>query len=161
MALMGRLLRQSENLRARARMDEHLNPKDVVFRWSKNDFASQGQVMASGSKASIIGYPLGFYDDVNNFPIRRDGSIASPYNVGFEGEPYFLISAVLHKGISGSPVIIPHSGFRVSTKTAIHALLGIISERVPYGVDLGLGKVWYPGLIQDIILGNSPGSIRH
>lgn len=142
-------------------INDYLRSGDVIQYWSEDDFPSSGQIIAFGSKISIIGYPLEFYDDVHNFPIARSGTIASPYGVAFRNEPYFLIDANLHEGTSGSPVIIPRSGVRPKLKTVIHTLLGIHSGGWKANdIDLGLGVVWYPDLIQEIVLDNYKGSIR-
>ena len=138
------------------KIDEFLKEKDVIERWRIIDFPTLATVRAHEPRVAIIGYPLGFYDDVHNFPIKRSASIASPFRVGFRGEPYFLIDAILHKGISGSPVIIPRSGFRPGTKTAIHTLLGVLSAREK----ADLGVVWYYDLIQEIVADEMKGSIR-
>jgi hypothetical protein len=42
---------------------------------------------------------------VFNLPVIRSGTLASAYQVPFQGKPHFLIDARLHKGTSGSPVI--------------------------------------------------------
>ena len=138
-------------------MTEHLKGSDVIFRWTKDDFPSQSQVNL-GSVVSIIGYPLGFYDSLHNLPIARFGTIASPYEVGFEGEPFFLVDSTLHHGISGSPVIIPRAGIHHrrsrARPTPLHTLLGVISAREHdpnTGINLELGRVWYPLLIEEII----------
>jgi len=142
-------------------IDEYIRAGDVIQYWSKDDFPSQGQIIAFGSRVSIIGYPLAFYDDVHNFPIARSGTIASPYGVAFKNQPYFLVDATLHEGTSGSPVIIPRSGVRPKVKTVFHTLLGIHSGGWKVDdIELGLGIVWYPDLIQEIVSDKKYGSIR-
>jgi len=46
----------------------------------------------------VLGYPLGFYDKINNLPIIRSATIASLYSVPFEGNPFILIDSRLHAG---------------------------------------------------------------
>ena len=125
-----------------------------MWHWTKDDFPSQSEIIAYNSRVSIVGYPLGFYDNVHNFPITRSASIASPYGVAFQNKEFFLVDALLHKGISGSPVIIPKSRLRGSR--AIHSLLGVLSAREK----ADLGVVWYPQLIEDIIIEEHRGSMR-
>ena len=133
---------------------------DQFQSWSKDDFPSTSQILAFGSRISIIGYPLSFYDKVHNLPIALSGSVASPYGVAFMNNPYFLIHANLHEGTSGSPVIIPRAAVRPKLSTVIHTLLGIHSGGFRMnGLELGLGVVWYPELIEDIITGNVKGTI--
>jgi hypothetical protein len=70
----------------------------------------------------------------------------------FKDEAYYLIDGNLHQGMSGSPVIIPHSAIRMKDRSEIHSLLGIYSGGWEFnGIDLGLGRVWFPDLIREII----------
>lgn len=52
----------------------------------------------------FIGYPKGKLDDATGLPIARRGSIATPSDLDFNGEPQFLIDASVFGGSSGSPV---------------------------------------------------------
>jgi hypothetical protein len=62
--------------------------------------------LSVGQVVSIIGYPMGlWHDEKHNLPVIRSGTVASAYPVPYNGHPYFLIDARLHKGTSGSPVI--------------------------------------------------------
>ena len=64
------------------------------------------------------------------------------------------MDSTLHHGISGSPVIIQRAGIRVTHQTHIHTLVGIVSAREhdpKTGINLELGVVWYPELIEEII----------
>jgi len=58
----------------------------------------------------FVGYPNGIYDSVNNLPITRRGSTATPPSVDYEGKPIFLIDASVFQGSSGSPVLIYDNG---------------------------------------------------
>ncbi|MEO6520331.1 MAG: hypothetical protein ABIN91_01530 [Mucilaginibacter sp.] len=49
-------------------------------------------------EAITIGYPKGFYDQLNLFPIVKSGIIASRWNAHFNGNPYFLIDVKLFPG---------------------------------------------------------------
>ena len=53
----------------------------------------------------VIGYPRGYYDTLNLFPIVKSGIIASACNVFFQGLPLFLTDVKLYGGSSGSLVI--------------------------------------------------------
>lgn len=104
-----------------------------------------------------VGYPLNFYDKYNNLPIYRKAMIASQYSVNFEHEPFFLVDAVLHEGMSGSPVVNSfHTLFkeRVDTNDESYELFGVFSdEKEINGKPLGLNAVWYARLILEIIAG--------
>lgn len=100
----------------------------------------------------VVGYPLGFHDELNNLPIYRRASIASAYGVNFNGLPYFLIDANLHPGTSGSPVVNSHhtlfsegggqSGYKLF---GVHSAEHIIDED-----PLGLNVVWYASTLVEI-----------
>ncbi len=100
----------------------------------------------------VIGYPLGFYDKLNNLPVYRRASIASAYGVNFDGLPYFLIDANLHPGTSGSPVVNSHHTlFREGDPKEGYALFGVHSaEHVVGGDPLGLNVVWYAHTLLEI-----------
>ncbi|WP_201715588.1 S1 family peptidase [Rossellomorea arthrocnemi] len=53
---------------------------------------------------TIVGYPNGLWDEVNNFPISRKGTLATAPAVLYKGESQFLIDCAIYPGSSGSPV---------------------------------------------------------
>lgn len=55
---------------------------------------------------SMVGYPSGFYDEINNLPLVRRGITASPLNFDFNGQPEFIVDIATFPGSSGSPVVI-------------------------------------------------------
>jgi len=100
----------------------------------------------------IVGYPLGFHDDINNLPVYRKAMIASQFGVNFRRKPYFLVDANLHPGTSGSPVVNSHHTLfsDAGTKEG-YTLFGIHSAQHVVGDQpLGLNVVWYSSLIVDI-----------
>ena len=111
----------------------------------------------AASDVLVVGYPRGFYDDVNLFPIVKSGVVASRWGAGFKGDPCFLIDAKLFPGSSGSVVISKPSalglrdGELLQTQDGVKAfaLLGIFSA----GYDLDLGVVWYAEAIEEILGG--------
>ena len=54
----------------------------------------------------FVGYPVGIYDQANNLPVIRTGTIATLPHVDYNGRPEFLIDASVFPGSSGSPVFI-------------------------------------------------------
>ena len=54
----------------------------------------------------FVGYPAGIYDQANNLPVIRTGTIATLPHVDYNGRPEFLIDASVFPGSSGSPVFI-------------------------------------------------------
>jgi hypothetical protein len=59
---------------------------------------------------TMIGYPNGLWDDVNNLPIVRRGITATSAGKEYRGRREFLIDAACFPGSSGSPVFIYNSG---------------------------------------------------
>lgn len=55
---------------------------------------------------TMVGYPNGISDEVNNFPIFRRGITASHPAVAFNGREEFLIDMACFTGSSGSPVFV-------------------------------------------------------
>lgn len=100
----------------------------------------------------VVGYPLGFHDELHNLPVYRRASIASAYGVDFGGLPYFLIDGQLHSGTSGSPVVNSHHTlFKENEGKEGYALFGVHSaEHVVDGDPLGLNVVWYARLLVEI-----------
>lgn len=122
--------------------------------------------------AIAIGYPRGYYDTSNLFPIVKSGIIASPWGVKFEKKPRFLVDMKLFPGSSGSLVISKPScdisiKGQIQTYTDKHfAFLGIYSSEpyrkgIPVSIDdettiikhssYNLGFVWYSAEVIKII----------
>lgn len=59
---------------------------------------------------TMIGYPNGLWDSVNNLPIVRRGITATPATSEYRGRKEFLIDAACFPGSSGSPVFIFNNG---------------------------------------------------
>lgn len=119
----------------------------------------------------VVGYPRGFYDRKNIYPIVKSGIIASRWGMKFDGKPIFLIDSKLFPGSSGSIVITkptaspvdkgPLKGYRETQ----FAFLGVYSGSPIVqisSIDLGdftitrkdscdLGAVWYGELIPEIV----------
>ena len=114
------------------------------------------QVEAS-SDVLVVGYPEGFYDDVNLFPVVKSGIVASRWGARFQGDPCFLVDAKLFPGSSGSVVISKpgvlglRDGQLLMTKDGekAFALLGIFSATY----ELDLGVVWYAEAIEELVGG--------
>jgi V8-like Glu-specific endopeptidase len=62
--------------------------------------------MMGMEKITMVGYPNGLWDRVNNLPIFRQGVLASDYKRDWNGEKEFLIDSACFPGSSGSPVML-------------------------------------------------------
>jgi S1-C subfamily serine protease len=121
--------------------------------------------IALGEDLQVIGYPLGFHDQVHNLPVIRSATLASIYPVPFEGHPFVLIDARLHSGTSGSPVMTKPTSILRKADGGIAMLagsatflLGVHSASVDIqGRDpsrdepLGLNVAWFASLIPEIL----------
>jgi hypothetical protein len=59
---------------------------------------------------TMIGYPIGLWDKVNNLPISRRGMTASHPRVDFNGKRIGVVDIAAFPGSSGSPVLIVNEG---------------------------------------------------
>lgn len=59
---------------------------------------------------TMVGYPNGLWDSINNMPIIRKGITATNYNLDYNGKKEFLIDAACFPGSSGSPVLVCNVG---------------------------------------------------
>lgn len=53
----------------------------------------------------VVGYPNGIWDDQNNYPIFRKGTLATSPAINYKGQREFLIDCAIYPGSSGSPVL--------------------------------------------------------
>lgn len=87
----------------------------------------------------VIGFPGGFFDDVNMSPIFRRGITATPAYQAFDGHSSFLIDAAIWPGSSGSPVLLFNEGsFYDHKNNALTAgnrvaLLGVVNATLTQG----------------------------
>jgi hypothetical protein len=79
---------------------------------------------------TMIGYPNGLWDNVNNLPIVRRGITATSAAKRYQGRREFLIDAACFPGSSGSPVFIFNNGsfgagggFQVGTRLMMIGVL--------------------------------------
>lgn len=140
-----------------------IQKKYLIKALSADRFLPKKYPLPPGQDVFVLGYPRGVSDTKHNLPLARNAMVSSTHGVPFRGQPYFLIDAVLHPGMSGSPVFTKPSNTWVDDKGTVHFktgnptyFLGIHSATVnvplPSGQEpLGLGTVWYADLIEEII----------
>lgn len=157
--------------------DLHALLKDAVpLTYSavgEGDFPGANKITPTvATDVVVVGYPKGFYDNVNKFPVVKSGLVASKWEAPFQGSPTFLIDAKLFPGSSGSIVITKPVDFVVdngqvfSSNDRQFCFLGIFSgepyelSHVPVETDEGLfykkeyfnvGLVWYYSLVPEIL----------
>lgn len=105
-----------------------------------------------GARRAIPGFPLGFFDTLHHLPVVRQASIASYYGVRFQGLGFFLTDARMHRGSSGSPVLLKVECARVDQPR--WSLLGVHSSRMDMATrdaeqdeSLGLNCAWYADVL--------------
>jgi V8-like Glu-specific endopeptidase len=59
---------------------------------------------------TMIGYPIGLWDQVNNFPLARRGMTATHPKVDFDGKRIGIVDIAAFPGSSGSPVLLVNQG---------------------------------------------------
>lgn len=91
----------------------HREGKDPVYRYIDQSLIPSKEAWAeldAIEEVTMVGYPRGLLDPVNNLPIFRRGITATHPAYDFKGEPKFLVDMACYPGSSGSPVFIYHSG---------------------------------------------------
>jgi len=130
-------------------------PPEGALRWFTPAHlqGSLGDIRV-GSSLLIVGFPLGFHDEMHHLPVVRQAAIASSFGLRFQGKGYFLTDARTHRGTSGAPVVLrsPETGPPVPWK-----LLGVHSARMDMGgrdllrdESLGLNCAWYADILMTL-----------
>ncbi|WP_379969183.1 serine protease [Ectobacillus sp. sgz5001026] len=88
----------------------------------------------------VIGYPNGIWDELNNYPIFRKGTIATSPAIDYKGEKEFLIDCAIYPGSSGSPVLSVKQLLHKETFELITSveLIGIVYATYLYTAQGGL-----------------------
>lgn len=115
-----------------------------------------------GTMLQIVGFPLGFHDNLHHLPVVRHAGIASSFGLRFQGKGNFLTDARTHRGTSGAPVVMrisePNSAQNSTPNSTLGDLpwkvLGIHSSRLDVGTRdieldeaLGLNCAWYADIL--------------
>lgn len=87
--------------------------------------------LSSSEDVSMIGYPNGIWDQVNNLPLVRRGITATHPRFDFQGRKEFVIDCACFPGSSGSPVfLVNRNGYHSSSGAFVLqsrlALLGVL-----------------------------------
>jgi hypothetical protein len=107
-----------------------------------------------GNPVLIVGFPLGFHDNLHHLPVARQAVIASAFGIRFQGQGYFLTDARMHRGTSGAPVVARVTAERSSRGDLAWMLLGIHSARmdvanrdIEQDERLNLNCAWYADVL--------------
>jgi hypothetical protein len=110
-----------------------------------------------GQPLLIVGFPMGFQDALHHLPVVRQAVIASSFGLRFQGEGMFLTDARMHRGTSGSPVVVRDRSAEASCRYLPWKLLGVHSSRLDVGTrdlqadeSLGLNVAWYADVLMDL-----------
>jgi trypsin-like peptidase len=132
-------------------------PKTVFLQaFNPAHLVTQLDEIEVGAPVVIVGFPLGFHDALHHLPVARQAIIASSFGIRFQGKGYFLTAAIMHRGTSGSPVVVRVSNLSGRGKLA-WALAGIHSTRLDVNnrdetqdERLNLNCAWYPDILLTI-----------
>ena len=146
----------------------------VIKALSRDNFLPVRFVIAPGEDLMVIGFPLGVSDPAHNLAIVRSALVSSAYGIDFNLMPQFLVDANLHPGMSGSPVFTRPKNIWTDTQGNANVMtgsptyfLGIFSATLSaqrpgsQPEALGLGTVWYAGLIDEIIASQGAAQLSH
>lgn len=106
-----------------------------------------------GAPLLIAGFPLGFYDTLHQLPVARHAIIASSFGVRFQAEGYFLTDGRMHRGMSGSPVVMrwPEGGALPWRLLGIHsARMDMATRDIAQDETLGLNCAWYADILMTL-----------
>lgn len=85
-----------------------------------------------GDRIVILGYPLNMVEGSTAIAVARGGTIATPPDRDYRGDPVFLIDCSAIRGSSGSPVFVPVRPYKVDRKAdgkvQLNAMQGYIPE---------------------------------
>jgi hypothetical protein len=87
--------------------------QEIFYQPLTEDFFPTTEILTNLSALEdilMVGYPIGLWDDVNNFPVLRRGITASHPIVDFQGKSIGLADIASFPGSSGSPILIINEG---------------------------------------------------
>jgi hypothetical protein len=136
-------------------------PETAVFRsFTPLHLIGSNEAVEIGTAVLILGFPLGFYDQLHRIPVVRQAVVASSLGLRFQGEGYFLTDARTHRGSSGAPVIMRIAPPDTAHRDLPWMLLGVHSARldmVPREVKedeaLGLNCAWFADILLTLTQG--------
>lgn len=130
-------------------------PENATFyRFTPEHLLDTHESVEIGTSVLIVGFPLGFRDELHRIPVARHAIISSSFGLRFQGEGYFLTDARTHRGSSGSPIVMRVADPDPPLGPLPWRLLGVHSSRVDIksrkadeDEALGLNTAWYADIL--------------
>lgn len=112
----------------------------------------------------MVGYPIGFYDEVNNYPIFRKGITATHPNLNYNDQDEFLIDAACFPGSSGSPVFLLNTGSFINKEGGTSLgqrfyFLGVFSKGFEYPAKGKMEIIEIPNTLDTLYKTNIPTNL--
>ncbi|QDT38245.1 trypsin-like peptidase domain-containing protein [Stratiformator vulcanicus] len=134
--------------------DPTLVEKFEFRSFGPDDLLADSDSLRLGSQLLLLGFPLGFHDEVHHLPVARTAFVATAYAVPFQRTPTFLTDGRMHRGASGSPAIVKRPGQSGSVEykvAGVHSAAYDMASRDPSQDDrLALNTVWRAYLIEKL-----------
>ncbi|MEZ5450846.1 MAG: serine protease [Thiolinea sp.] len=139
-------------------IDNEAFPAETRFAaFTPDDLPADLENIEVGESVRVVGFPLNFQDRLHNLPVMRHAIVASSFSLRFQGNGYFLTDSLLHRGSSGSPVVM-RTDPKVSGRDHFPwRLLGVHSARLDSanqeaGEDerLNLFVAWYADVLMTL-----------
>lgn len=131
-----------------------LPPGHVIRAFTPEHLQTAFDHVPAGTSLLVVGFPLGFHDELHHLPVVRHAVVASPFGIRFQGQGFFLTDARTHRGISGAAVVARDATPGDQTQALPWKLLGVHSARMDMGdrdlqldETLGLNCAWYADIL--------------
>ncbi len=130
-------------------------PETVLFSpFTPAHLVAELDQVEVGTAVLIVGFPLGFHDNLHHLPVARHAGIASAFGIRFQGQGYFLTDARMHRGTSGAPVVARVPTERSGRGDLTWTLLGVHAARMDVAnrdinedERLNLNCAWYADVL--------------
>ncbi|MEZ5558959.1 MAG: serine protease [Pseudomonadales bacterium] len=126
----------------------------LIDAFTPRHLSAPDALIEVGTPLLIVGFPLGFHDQLHHVPVARQAIVASSFGLRFQGQGYFLTDARTHRGSSGAPVVMRIATPEPDQRALPWMLLGVHSARMDVGgrdlaLDeaLGLNCAWYADIL--------------
>lgn len=137
------------------KLDRKAMPEStVLYSFTPKHLPRRDESISAGTRLLISGFPLGFHDTLHHMGVVRHATLASAWNLRFQGQGIFLTDGRTHRGSSGAPVVMHAGDWSRIPDGLPYLLLGVHSSRFDIGtrdttVDeaLGLNCAWYADVL--------------